>query len=309
MLLDGLPLEILTHIADFILTKEDLVEFSETCKRCYYAVLPHLWQQLSLHDTAELSLLSKKLKQNNIWAERASYFVKDVALVQEKELDRKYNPAVAASMFGIPSDPQLNKAVKKRSPNERIGRFGKKLLNMFPHMSSLVFDFREASKNFTSSEQQSTKQDEDDNTKLPYSGSVSLINYKSDSTQFMHYILSPFGKTQHLKLQASPVMSLCDDIDESILTEEDLQDLATLGLKDLKKLELAYLDSNIRLESLKNLIENLPSIQELTIEWLFKPNDLEFKEICNLFKTHGSLELSKVHTTERNIFHAQFVRT
>jgi hypothetical protein len=337
MLLNKLPLEILIQIAEHLHTDKDKEEFSRTCRRCYYAILPYIWQHLSLQDTAELSILAKRLKHNDIWAERANHFVRDISLAQEKEPDRKYCPSIAASMFGIPSNRSqnqpLDQPVEKSTPNEGISRFGKKLLNLFPHVSNLVFDFREAAKNFRSShsladsntstpentdvnttdrEANSNNHDGDNTTdddKLPYSGSVSLINYKSDSSEFMHYMLSPFRTSQHVKLQASPVMSFCDDIDESILTDQDLEDLAKLGLTDLKKLELAYLDSNIRLETYKTLIQNLPSIQHLDIEWLFKPNKQEFAEICEIFKTYGSLEPSNIYTTKRNIFHVNFIRT
>ncbi|CAO3648017.1 unnamed protein product [Mucor fragilis] len=324
-MLQELPLEILTQIAEYI-PVEDAGEFARTCHKCYFAILPHIWHQLTLNNTVELNMLAKRLQSNNLWAQRAIRFVRDVSLGSDDQINQpKFSSTLAASMFGIASTPdeqaaeeaEENKRVTRR---ERIGVFGKKLLNMFPHVSNLVFDFTEAARNFyssgggsdgssssasateteaqpteaTTSTEQSKENDDgdediDDNARLPFSGSVSLVNYKSDHSKFMHYLLAPFRRTHHLKLEALPVVSLCDDIDESILTNADLQNLATLGLTHLRKLELSYLDSDIRLETMRNLLESMPHLNELELEWIFPPSKDDFTNLCQVLQESAHL--------------------
>lgn len=332
MLLQELPPEILTQIASY-LPIHDAEVFSRACHNCYFAALPHIWHHLSLHDASELNIVAKRLKKNDVWAQRAIQFVRDVSLTQGDH-KRKYSPTVAATMFGIaalPSDQASEESEHQslNSKRERIGRFGKRLLKMFPHLSNLVLDFHEAVRDFyndattspstntlsvpnTRRRSSSTTSEDDDmipdDIRLPYSGSVSLINYKSDNTRFMHYLLSPFRRSQHLKVQASPIVSLCDDIDESILTDQDIIDLASMGLTHLRKLELSYLDNNVSLDALTKLIKGLPRINELDLEWVFPPSKQEFTMLCQELKNCGSLYTDKVCTTKCNIMHAHFTR-
>ncbi|KAL7321601.1 hypothetical protein PS15m_001358 [Mucor circinelloides] len=321
-MLQELPLEILTQIAEFI-PVQDAGEFARTCQKCYFAILPHIWHQLTLNNTVELNMLAKRLQSNNLWAQRAIRFVRDVSLGSDDQINQpKFSSTLAASMFGIASSPAEQAAeeaeeTKKVTRRERIGVFGKKLLNMFPHLSNLVFDFTEAARNFysggavspsatdtevpadravaadTMTAGQPKEDDEDanvdDNARLPFSGSVSLLNYKSDHSKFMHYLLAPFRRTHHLKLEALPVVSLCDDIDESILTNADLQNLATLGLTHLRKLELSYLDSDIRLETMKALLESMPHLNELDLEWIFPPSKEDFTRLCQVIQDYAHL--------------------
>ncbi|GAN11196.1 hypothetical protein MAM1_0501c10754 [Mucor ambiguus] len=328
-MLQDLPLEILTQIAEFI-PVEDAGEFARACHKCYFAILPHIWHQLTLNNTVELNMLAKRLQSNNLWAQRAIRFVRDVSLGSDDQINQpKFSSTLAASMFGIASTPdeqaaeeaEENKRVTRR---ERIGVFGKKLLNMFPHLSNLVVDFTEAARDFYSGgsggapissatsatetegpaedtvsaeqpKENGEEEDVDDNARLPFSGSVSLVNYKSDHSKFMHYLLAPFRRTHHLKLEALPVVSLCDDIDESILTNADLQNLATLGLTHLRKLELSYLDSDFRLQTMQNLLESMPHLNELELEWIFPPSKDDFARLCQVIQ-----ESSHLYPTQTN---------
>ncbi|KAG2210383.1 hypothetical protein INT46_000964 [Mucor plumbeus] len=326
-MLQELPLEILTQIAEYI-PLEDASEFGRTCQKCYFAILPHIWHNLTLNNTAELNLVAKRLESNSIWAQRAIRFVRDFSLASSEQANHhKFSSTLAASMFGIASSPDEQAAEeeyeaeenKKIAPHERIGTFGKRLLKLFPHLSNLVFDFTEAARNFysnpsatspqaTTNEQQKKENnddDDDDNARLPFSGSVSLVNYKSDHTNFMHYLLAPFRRTHHLKVKALPVVSLCDDIDESILTNADLQDLSTLGLTHLRKLELSYLDSDIHLETIKNLIESMPHLNDLELEWIFPPSKDDFTKLCQIIQSYAHLYPKQVHKKE-SIYHVHF---
>ncbi|KAF1800179.1 hypothetical protein V8B55DRAFT_1393754 [Mucor lusitanicus] len=337
-MLQELPLEVLTQIAEFI-PVQDAGEFARTCHKCYFAILPHIWHQLTLNNTVELNMLAKRLQSNNLWAQRAIRFVRDVSLGSDDQINQpKFSSTLAASMFGIASTPDEQAAEeaeeKKRvTRRERIGVFGKKLLNMFPHLSNLVVDFTEAARDFYSGggggatslsateTEEATAQDTasteppkddqeeeevDDNARLPYSGSVSLVNYKSDHSKFMHYLLAPFRRTHHLKLEALPVVSLCDDIDESILTNADLQNLATLGLTHLRKLELSYLDSDIRLETMQHLLESMPHLNELELEWIFLPSKEDFTRLCQVIQESAHLYLT--HTNKKaSVYQVHFV--
>lgn len=326
-MLQELPLEVLTQIAEYI-PLEDAGEFGRTCQKCYFAVLPHIWHNLTLNNTVELNLVAKRLESNSIWEQRAIRFVRDFSLASsEQDNHHKFSSTLAASMFGIATSPDEQAAEeeqeaaenKKITPHERIGAFGKRLLKLFPHLSNLVFDFSEAVRNFystpsttspeaTTNEQQKNENegdDDDDNARLPFSGSVSLINYRSDHSKFMHYLLAPFRRTHHLKVETLPVVSLCDDIDESILTNADLQDISTLGLTHLRKLELSYLDSDIRLETIKNLIESMPHLADLELEWIFPPNKDNFRKLCQVIQSCAHLYPKQIHK-EANIYQVHF---
>ncbi|KAI8641504.1 hypothetical protein BD408DRAFT_418142 [Parasitella parasitica] len=322
-MLQDLPLEVLTKIAEN-LPVEETGEFARTCHKCYFAVLPHIWHQLTLNNAVELNQVANRLESNSVWAQRAIRFVRDFSFGNNDEQVNhpKFSSTLAASMFGIASSPAEQAAEeaeqsKKNASHERIGAFGKRLLRLFPHLSNLVFDFKEAARNFysfplpppTPSLEEATSaaartesnishandDSVDDNARLPFSGSVSLLNYKSGHSESMHYLLAPFRRTHHLKVEALPVVSLCDDIDESILSNADLQDLATLGLTHLRKLELSYLDSDIRLETFKVLLESMPNLNELSLEWIFPPNKNDFRELCQVIQNLAHLYPDHMH--------------
>ncbi|CEP14041.1 hypothetical protein [Parasitella parasitica] len=335
-MLQDLPLEILTQVAEFI-PVQDAGEFARTCHKCYFAVLPHIWHQLTLNNAVELNQVAKRLESNSIWAQRAVRFVRDFSFGNSDEQVNhpKFSSTLAASMFGIASSPAEQAAEeaeqsKQNTHHERIGAFGKRLLKLFPHLSNLVFDFTEAARNFYSSplpppppsptpslEEETTaisennnnpnidSEDADDNARLPFSGSVSLLNYKSDHSESMHYLLAPFRRTHHLKVEAQPVVSLCDDIDESILSNADLEDLAALGLTHLRKLELSYLDSDIRLETFRNLLQSMPNLNELELEWVFPPNKNDFKELCLVIQNYAQLYPDQMHK-KQSIYQVHF---
>lgn len=305
-MIQKLPLEVLSQIARNV-PLEDAGEFARTCQKCYFAMLPHIWHHLSLHNTKELSIVAERLKSNSLWAQRAIQFVRDVSLAGTKN-NQKISSTLAASMFGIVSSPQQQATEQNISsnnsvtPHERIGNFGRRILQLFPGVTSLVFDFAEAAKNFYLSALPTT-----DDEKLPYSGSVALVNYKADSTKCMHYLLAPFGKTRHLKVQAIPVISVCENIDDSILTNEDIADLATLGFQHLRKLELSYLDSEIQLDTIKKLLRSLPHLKDLKLQWVFPPNKKEFKQLCQVLKSESALYPDHIES-KTNHMEAHFVR-
>jgi hypothetical protein len=311
-MIQKLPLEVVTQIASNI-PLEDAGEFARTCQKCYFAVLPHIWHHLSLHNTTELSLVAERLQSNGLWAQRAIQFVRDVSLTGTKN-NQRMSSTLAASMFGIASSPQQQARDQNNSssnnsvtPHERIGSFGRRILQLFPGVTNLVFDFAEAAKNFYSSTSPTTEEEVGSKDGLPYSGSVALVNYKADNTKFMHYLLAPFRKTRHLKVQALPVISVCVDIDESILTNEDIADLATLGFNHLRKLELSYLDSDIQLDTVRELLKSLPHLKDLDLRWIFPPNKEEFKLLCQLLKSESALYPDHV-VSKTNRLQARFVR-
>ncbi|CAO3657422.1 unnamed protein product [Mucor hiemalis] len=301
-MIQKLPLEIVTVIAGY-LPIEDTAEFAKTCQKCYFAVLPHIWHHLSLSSTNELSIVAKRLQTNSLWSQRAVQFVRDVSLCRGCDEHKKFSSAVAASMFGIASTPtdQESERSEKDSikPHERIGNFGRRLLELFPHISNLVLDFAQAARNFYNTPDTTV-------ARLPFSGSLSLVNYKSDNTKFMHNLLAPFRKTHHLRVQALPVVSLCDDIDESILSNADIADLATLGLTHLRRLELSYLDSDISLDTFKKLLQSLPHLEDLVLEWIFPPSKSDYQQLCQILEKYGSLVPEKTEK-KSNILRVHFV--
>lgn len=277
-MIQQLPLEIVTAIANYIPLK-DAGEFAKTCRKCYFAVLPHIWHDLTITDTKELSMVAKKLQTNSIWAQHAVQFVRDVSFSAKN--NKQFSSTLAATLFGTTSTHTEQEDEKNElesvQPHERFVAFGRKLLELFPHLTSLLVDFSEAKRNFYSTEETSVR--------LPFKGSLSLINYRADQTRFMHNLISPFRKIRHLKVQGLQVVSLCDDIDESILTNKDIGELSTLGLMDLERLELSYLDLDIELNTMRELLQSLPRLQQLELEWIFPPSKQDYILLCNTMKS------------------------
>ncbi|KAG2198295.1 hypothetical protein INT47_003008 [Mucor saturninus] len=277
-MIQQLPLEIVTAIANYIPLK-DTGEFARTCRKCYFAVLPHIWHDLTITDTKDLSIVAKKLQTNSLWAQRAVQFVRDVSFSSKN--NKQFSSTLAATLFGTTSTHTEQEDEKNEfesvQPHERFVAFGRRILELFPHLTSLLVDFSEAARNFYSTEETITR--------LPFTGSFSLINYRADQTRFMHNLISPFRKIRHLKVQGLQVVSLCDDIDESILTNNDIGELATLGLMDLERLELSYLDLDIELNTMQRLMQSLPHLQHLELEWIFPPAKQDYLVLCSMMKT------------------------
>ncbi|KAI8059946.1 uncharacterized protein B0P05DRAFT_590881 [Gilbertella persicaria] len=271
-MLQQLPLEIITHIASFI-PLEQMAEFASTCQMCYFAVLPHVWHHLSIHNLSELDSVAQHLQSNRVWAQRVIQFVRKISLCSDQ---CRYSPKLAATMFGMVSTPPETKEQQESMVRKRLSTFGCQILALFPHVSHIVFDFVQAIRLFD--------MDTPIYRILPFYGSVSLVNYASDHTLLMHYLLSPFREMRQLKIQATPVVSLCDDLDASLLTEQDIRDIASLSLTCLQRLELSYLDANTRIETLQALLETLPHLDCLQLTWLFPLKDQPYKTLCQAFK-------------------------
>ncbi|GAA5807649.1 hypothetical protein MFLAVUS_001019 [Mucor flavus] len=286
-----LPLELVTLIASY-LDMKDTSEFATTCRYNYFAVLPLIWQHLTISDTRELSTVADKLKVNSCWSQRAVQFVRSVSLC-DKHQHKKFSCSLAASMFGITStlsELQDEKVVLSQ-PHEPTAQFGQNLLDLFPHVYSLLFDYKVALQNFYLSPQPQ-QQEEDVFTPRPllaYTGSVSVINYESDHAGILYNLLRPFKNMGHLKLQTLPVVSLCDDIDQSILTNTDIDALTSLGLNELVKLELSLLDSNIELKTFTKLVQSLPKLGCLQLEWIFPPTKEEYNRLRRMVEECAAL--------------------
>ncbi|KAI8880462.1 hypothetical protein K501DRAFT_335359 [Backusella circina FSU 941] len=317
-MLQQLPFEIITSIADH-LPEKDIQQLALSCRQCYSALLPQLWHNLTLSSVDELSDIAKRLEKNKQWTQRATHFVREFSFTDEDESEKKQSPSFIASMFGIAADTESRNRRRKQleearrgvrvRTRERMAVFGRRLLDMFPRLSNLVIDFKEASKNFSDGDHD---QEEGggaataENNKLPFSGSLSLINYKADNTQKMHDLIAPFKETHQLKVSASPVLSLCEDFDESILTDADIRDLASLGLKHLTRLELSYLDSDVDIDTISTLLNSMPNLTELYLKWIFPPKKENYQQLCQCIETHASLYPERVDS-KPNILQVQFL--
>ncbi|KAI8975072.1 hypothetical protein BDF20DRAFT_585033 [Mycotypha africana] len=328
MNLQTLPTEILTQIASFI-PAEEVGEFGRTCQKCYYAVLPFIWHHLTLNDASELSLVAKRLEKNHEWHEKASYFVKDVSLSRSNSCDSfKFSAADQACMFGIATPPserigtpengsssssiRRGFSLAQHQHHEQIDVFGKRLLQNFPHLSNIEINFNEAIETFDTEEdglqiaKWPTYINDNENCNLPYYGTVTLTNYKPGNTDALRYLLKPFRKLHHLKLYAAPPISLCDDIDDSLLSSDDINVLLMMGFKDLRKLDLTYFDFDVDCNTLLELVMSLPKLETLILGWLFPPSNFEFAHLSELLQKHAFLYPS--HTGQKaNIYHVQFI--
>jgi hypothetical protein len=302
-MLQQLPFEIITSIADH-LPEKDIQQLALSCRQCYSALLPQLWHNLTLSSVEELSDIAQRLEKNKQWTQRATHFVREFSFTDEEESEKKQSPSFIASIFGIATDIESRKKRRKQLEDarrgarvrtrERMAVFGRRLLDLFPRLSNLVIDFKEASKNF--GDEDDGQEDSTENNKLPFSGSLSLINYKADNTQKMHDLIAPFKETHQLKVSASPVLSLCDDFDESILTDADIRDLASLGLKHLTRLELSYLDSDVDIDTISTLLESMPNLSELYLKWIFPPKKENYQQLCQCIETHASLYPERIES-------------
>lgn len=298
-MLQKIPLELVTLIASYLDLKSTS-EFAATCHHCYNAVLPLIWQHLTITDTNELSILDKKFQKNPIWSQRAIQYVHTVSLCR-RNCNRIFSCRFAASMFGITSSrSEQQEELLSIQPHEQTGSFGQHLLNLFPHVTRLVLDYALALQNFYLVPQPQPPQ-----TILPYAKSFSVVNYESDNAGILYNLLTPFKKIRHLQLQTLPVVSLCDDMDESILTDSDLNTLASLGLKDLTRLELSYLDSTINMDIFINLLKSLPRLRYLQLNWIFPPVKDDYHQLQQLIELHASLYPDKIEK-ESNILRISF---
>lgn len=294
-MIQQLPLEIATAIAKY-LPLEDTGEFARTCQKCYFAVLPQIWHSLTITDTKELSIVARKLHTNSLWAQRAAQFVRNVSLNSKN--NKRFSATLSATLFGITSTHTEQEDEKNElesvQPNERFVAFARRLLELFPHLTSLMVDFSEAARNFYTVEET--------NARLPFTGSFALVNYRADHTKFMHNLLSPFRNIRQLKVHGLPVVSLCDNIDESILTNDDIMELATLGLTDLERLELSYLDLDVELNTMQTLLQSMPRLQHLDLAWIFPPTEQDYRLLCNTIQKYGSLYPNHIEKKSNVLF-------
>ncbi|GAA5797355.1 hypothetical protein EDC94DRAFT_599660 [Helicostylum pulchrum] len=290
-MIQKLPLELVTLIASY-LDMKDTSEFATTCRYNYFAVLPLIWQHLTITDTRELSMVADKLKVNSSWSQRAVQFVRNVSLC-DKHQHKKFSCSLAASMFGITStlSEQQDEKVVLSQPHEPTAQFGQHLLDLFPHVYSILFDYKVALQNFYLSPQQQQQEGGifTPRSLLAYTGSISVINYESDHAGILFNILRPFKYIGHLKLQTLPVVSLCEDIDQSILTNADIDALTSLGLNELVKLELSLLDSSIELNTFTKLVQSLPRLGCLQLEWVFPPTEEEYNQLRQVVEECAAL--------------------
>ncbi|KAG2232577.1 hypothetical protein INT48_009786 [Thamnidium elegans] len=279
---------------------KDTSEFATTCHYNYFAVLPLIWQHLTITNTRELSIVAHKLKANSSWSQRAIQFVRNISLCN-KHQHKKFSCSLAASMFGITStlSEQQDEKIQVSQPHEHIAQFGQHLFDLFPHVHSLLIDYTVALQNFYVSQQGASS------IPLYYTGSVSIINYESDNAGILYNLLRPFKNIRHLKLQTLPVISLCDDIDQSILTNADIHALTSLGLNELVKLELSLLDSSIELDTFTKLVRSLPKLKCLQLEWIFPPTKDEYNQLRHVVEECAALYPDRMER-KSNVLYVSF---
>ncbi|KAI8377204.1 hypothetical protein EDC96DRAFT_494862 [Choanephora cucurbitarum] len=285
MSLQKLPPEIINHIASFI-SHDDLAELAETCQKCYLAVLPYLWHDITIHSMEDLETIARRLYSNILWRQRAIQFVHNITLCGIRH-SRRCSTSFMARMFGIAitEENEADYANNKEQPFQTasIVDFGHLVLTLFPHVNHITFDFSQAFKcfRFSTPEGRST---------LSFSGTISVRNYIADNTTFLYILLSHFTNMHELTVKSAPILSLCENLDELLLTNQDIACIASLELNSLTNLRLSYIDwTDTQIDTWNRLINTLPNLTSLDLSWLFSPNLESYSTVCDMLKESISL--------------------
>ncbi|KAI8141876.1 hypothetical protein BJV82DRAFT_165579 [Fennellomyces sp. T-0311] len=275
-MLQELPTELLSCIASY-LSAESAGALAQTCRRCYCSAIPVLYNELPIAKPDDLFVLSKKLSTATLLAQRARQYVRAVSVVDhgQRTLSRY---AVTSILNHVLSGWELNEEDDDEPRNDpkkkRYDALVNKLHVMFPRLDNLTIEFDVVTHGLYFG-----------HSHLPpvatnFSGYFKLINYRPNHTSYLRTILAPFACCTQLTLFTRPYLSLCAAIQDSVLTDKDIDTLTDLKLDHLCRLELAYVDDLLDVHKLIKLIESLPYLEYLSLEWILPPSLDYFDELC-----------------------------
>ncbi|RCH97136.1 hypothetical protein CU097_012057 [Rhizopus azygosporus] len=223
---------------------ENKKNFASTCRSCYLALLPQLWHHISLHDQQQLS----KIMYGD--------YVREVSLSEQpKSLPMSFE-------MGNP----LKCSIESEKQEIDLIRFGKHLVTLCPYIACLEIDLNA----YIFVQPYGI---------IEYRGELCLSNYRSEKTLLQ--LLPCFGYVPHLTIHTPTVISLCDD-DIVLLSERDM--VPIMALNKLISLNLEYLDTDVSPETIYRLVQHLPHLRRLQLNWLFPPYQHEHSRLCKLLE-------------------------
>ncbi|KAI7874567.1 hypothetical protein K492DRAFT_199857 [Lichtheimia hyalospora FSU 10163] len=295
---DHLPAELLWGIALF-LPSNTLGALAQTCHHCYNAILPMIYQDLSLVEPNALFNLSSKLVANPLWLDRARKHVRKINISQGSERTL----AKFAMLDHIFSGWDLlgDGSVERKNPRHHIDVVVAVMFTQFPNVCSIALEFDAVTDGAICSINKAMVT----GGGACFSGDVKLFHYRPGNSSLLYALLYPFPGCTRLALHTRPYLSLCAAIQDSLLLQEDIDTLTSLGLKHVRYLDLAYIDDMLPIDSIQKLVEGLINIKTLIFEWVLPPSMEYFDDLCQCLAETASLypdPVEKLTSTYRTVF-------
>ncbi|KAI9027230.1 hypothetical protein CLU79DRAFT_851826, partial [Phycomyces nitens] len=301
-MLEDLAPEIIAHIANY-LPEKSAGALAQTCRYCHDAVLPRIWNQLSIVEPEHLCRLAHRLQNNAEWSQNAVRFVRSVNFSKENNLHSIYSSNVAA-ILGYPSSGLQEHRIRKPVPQipreyQPMGTFARNLLLLFPNISKLDLECDLMLSSLwcgPGADKRSSQPGQD--SSFIFNGSLKLRDYTTGNTNLLKAILDCFPNIQELTLQGSRIVSICDDIDASILSKQDIVALTSFDSRMLNRLSLSYLSHTIPLSYYQALFLCLPELYDLELEWFYPPTKEYYTALSRLIQNSFSLFPGPVNTSK-----------
>ncbi|KAI7854709.1 hypothetical protein BDC45DRAFT_507929 [Circinella umbellata] len=160
------------------------------------------------------------------------------------------------------------------------------LEKLFPRLTELVMEFDQITEGVRLFDRNDNNNNDSDNYILSpsiptdFSGHVKLTNYRPCHPYHLYSLLVSFAKCTQLVLHTRPYLSLCAAIQDSLLMDQDVEALIRLNMKSLIRLELAYVDDFLDIQKLCELIQSLPNLKYLSLEWILPPSLEYYSDLC-----------------------------
>ena len=312
-MLQKLPSELLSCISSY-LSADSAGALAQTCNHCYWSMLPVVYQEISVTKPNELFALSSKLSKNKLYSERARQYMRSVSIVDHSQ--RTLARYAVTSIMGhvlsgwelLEEEEERQQQIQNEEENDQVsysddngdndhhGSIKRKqhiqsmavtLEKIFPRLTELVMEFDQ----ITEGIQLFNRNDNDNNNvsdnyilspsiATDFSGHVKLTNYRPCHPYHLYSLLASFTKCTELVLHTRPYLSLCAAIQDSLLMDQDVEALIRLNMKSLIRLELAYVDDFLDIQKLCELVQSLPNLEHLSLEWILPPSLEYYSELC-----------------------------
>ena len=275
-------------------------------------MLPVVYQEISVTKPNELFALSSKLSKNKLYSERARQYMRSVSIVDHSQRTlARY--AVTSIMGHVLSGWELLEEEEERQQQmqneeetdhvsfsddddddaeEQHGNIKKKqhiksmattLEKIFPRLTELVMEFDQIIEGVRLFNRNNNNDDNyilSQSIPTDFSGHVKLTNYRPCHPYHLYSLLASFTKCTQLVLHTRPYLSLCAAIQDSLLMDQDVDALIRLNMKSLIRLELAYVDDFLDIQKLCELVQSLPDLEHLSLEWILPPSLEYYSELC-----------------------------
>lgn len=266
-MLHHLPSELVADIASH-LPAASLRQVAQTCRHCYFALLPAIYRQVTFKTVHDIHTLSLRLRDNETWSLHAKRFVRNVSIGQNQ--DRLFSRYLVHEVLSGWERLELEVEKKTASMAE--------LFTLFPNLSSVLLNYDHVSGVPAPPEPHPS-----------FRGKVVLFHYRPASHKHLYPLLKPFNNCRRLELRSRPYISLCATLQDSLLTDKDISTLADLDFSELRHLSLSYVDDTMSLEEFGMLLRSIPNLQVLELEWILPPSLGYYDDLCHQVHQISSL--------------------